>query len=198
MVAAEPIKWGQFVCEYKYSCSYATKEKPNRDAAYDINGEGSYTLEVQLPGGKWLCLDATVTVDTWGRLINHGHSSQANIKPFRPLMEGGKWRVAFLALRDIAPGEELFYDYGMHSHAPDWMKRKVLLYLNYSKGIDNLVFFKQATQPQTSPLGPGPEDRSPPHSTLKSVPVGTGTGPVLSLLPGWSSIPSGSMVGSES
>ncbi len=44
VVAAENIESGDFVCEYKYSCSYPAKDKPARDEAYDLNGEGSYTL----------------------------------------------------------------------------------------------------------------------------------------------------------
>lgn len=130
VIAGEDINLGDFVCEYKYSTSYPAQRKPVMDEAYDTNGEGSYILEVQIPGGKWICLDATVNLNSWARYINHARPSEANLKPFKPLMVGGKWRVAFLASRDIKAGDELCYDYGQQSHPPEWMRRrKVVLAL---------------------------------------------------------------------
>ena len=124
-MADEQISSGDFVCEYKYSCSYETKEKSLYDEDYEENGEGCYTVEV-VAGGRKICLDATVNLNSWGRYLNHGRRSEENIKMFKPLLIRGKWRVGFLALRDIKQGEELCWDYGRQSHPPEWMRvRKV-------------------------------------------------------------------------
>lgn len=42
--------------------------------------------------------------------------------PHRPLKVLGKYRVAFLATRDIAAGEELLWDYGVRRDQQQWMK----------------------------------------------------------------------------
>ena len=125
VIADEDIKAGEFVAEYKYSQSYKIKEKKQRDEEYATNTEGCYVLEVQLPDDKgWLCLDATRNINCWGRYINH--SATPNLKMWRPMMIRGKWRVGFLALRDIQKGEELTYDYGKQKNPPHWMSRKPL------------------------------------------------------------------------
>lgn len=117
----EKVAAGEYICEYKYNTSYPLKEKSCHDAEYDTNDEGCYTMEVQLPDNKgWLCLDATRNIDSWGRYINH--SSRPNLKKNPPLMVNKKWRVAFLALRDIEEGEELLYDYGKQANPPNWMR----------------------------------------------------------------------------
>ena len=54
---------GEFVLEYKYDLCYDLKEKAGWKNEYDINDEGSYVLEVQLPNGNgWICLDATIII----------------------------------------------------------------------------------------------------------------------------------------
>lgn len=123
VVVDEPIKAGEFVCEYKYSKSYPASEFRQRDSEYEENGEGCYVLEVVV-GGKKVCIDATVNLDCYGRYINHSPRTLANLKMFQPLMVRRKWRVAFLAIRDIHAGEELGFDYGDQKDKPEWMKRK--------------------------------------------------------------------------
>ena len=79
------------------------------DGEYDLNGEGSYTIEAQIGGGGGggaLCFDATTNLGSWGRYINHSPQSEANIQAS---MVRGKWRIAFLATPHIAAGEELQY-----------------------------------------------------------------------------------------
>ncbi len=71
VVAGENILKHQFVCEYKYSLSYGREERASHEQEYAINEEGCYVLEVQLPTGKWLCLDANRNYNSFGRLINH-------------------------------------------------------------------------------------------------------------------------------
>ena len=123
VVSEENIPAGHFVCEYKYSKSYPMKEREEMVRVYEANGEGSYIMEVQA-GNKKLCLDATVNVDSWGRYINHANCNQANLRMHPALFVRGKWRVAFLARRDIMAGEELSYDYGLLKGRPEWMSRK--------------------------------------------------------------------------
>lgn len=124
VVATELIRSGEFVCEYKYSSAYPMKKKHEVEKCYEANGQGCFILEVQAPGGKKICLDATNNLQSWGRFINHGSPREANVKPFRPLIIRGKLRVAFLAIRDIHAGVELLYDYGQRRDCPEWMKRR--------------------------------------------------------------------------
>lgn len=125
VIAGECIKAGEFVAEYKYSDSYSFKERRQREEEYATNREGCYILDVQLPDGRgWWCLDATRNMHCWGRYINH--SATPNLKMWRPMMIRKKWRVGFIALRDIPKGEELTYHYGKQKNPPAWMSRKQL------------------------------------------------------------------------
>ena len=63
-MADEQISSGDFVCEYNYSCSYETKEKSLYDEDYED------TVEVTVAGGRKICLDATVNLNSWGRYLN--------------------------------------------------------------------------------------------------------------------------------
>lgn len=96
------------------------------EQSYAKNGEGCYVLEV-VAGGRKLCLDATMN-HSWGKYINHAPDRYQNVKLHRPLLISGKWRVAFLAVRDISAGEELFLDYRQEQADPEWMhQRKVAI-----------------------------------------------------------------------
>ena len=95
---------------------YITQRK--RPNTVSINGEGSYLLETQF--GSKLVFDATRCYDQCGRYINHSSSGRAkNCRYWRPLFIRGKYRVGFVASRDIAVNEELSYDYGIR--AESWM-----------------------------------------------------------------------------
>ena len=60
------------------------------------------------------------------RYLNHAQGRAANLKAHPPLYVKGKPRIAFLAARNIEPGEELCFDYGYGKDvAPDWAKRGV-------------------------------------------------------------------------
>ena len=126
VITNEDIEKGEFVVEYKYNEAYSQKQWKARQDEYAMNNEGCYVLEAQLPMDKgWICLDATRNTNSWGRYINH--SATPNLKPHNPVMVRGKWRVGFVALRDIQKGEELFYDYGHQRNAPDWMKKRKVI-----------------------------------------------------------------------
>jgi histone-lysine N-methyltransferase SETD2 len=128
VVAGENIRKGEFVLEYKYNLSYPRKDRAAWEEEYQLNGEGSYVLDVQLPTGKWLCLDATRNFGSFGRLVNHSVSRTSNLKLHTPLLVNRKWRVGMYAKSDINRGEELSYDYGDQPNKPDFMRvRKVKL-----------------------------------------------------------------------
>lgn len=65
--AGEKIKKGEFVCEYKYDEQYPRRERAERAEEHAVNEDGSFVLEVQIPGGKWFCLDATSNPESWAR-----------------------------------------------------------------------------------------------------------------------------------
>lgn len=67
-------------------------------------------FDVCTPEG-WVTLDTTRRYNTIGRLMNHAPVRKATVKPFKALHVGDKWKVAFLAVRDIEEGEELTWDY---------------------------------------------------------------------------------------
>ena len=90
--------------EYRTSEVYPHRDKKQHIHEYELNGEGSYILEVQTKEGWW-CLNATRALGTVGRLLNH--STRPNLKPFHPLLVRGKWRVGFIAQRANEPQEEL-------------------------------------------------------------------------------------------
>lgn len=123
VITIQDIQKGSYVAEYKYDESFGVKDRAKKDKEYAGNHEGCYILEAQLPNHQgWICLDATRNINSWGRYFNHSPAASANLKMHAPLMINSKWRVAFLAMRDINKGEELLYDYGQQSHPPDWMK----------------------------------------------------------------------------
>ncbi len=105
------------MCEYKYSLSYGREERSSHEKEYVINEEGCYILEVHLPTGKWLCLDATLQQF---RKINkplqasHMQSQTAQSPLHERKVEGGS--------QDIKEGEELSYDYGDQHNKPEFMK----------------------------------------------------------------------------
>ena len=80
-----------------------------RETRYAKRGKGSYLLFFR-HDGRGLCIDATTEDDSYGRLINHG-KKDANLV-MKVFVVGDAPRVAFLASRDIAIGEEILYDYG--------------------------------------------------------------------------------------
>jgi hypothetical protein len=129
IICLEDINKGDYVAEYKYDESFPVKDRASKDREYAGNHEGCYILEAQLPKG-WICLDATRNINSWGRYFNHAPVSSANLKMHAPLNVNGKWRVAFMAIRDIKKGEELLYDYGQQPHPPDWMKRRSKVRMN--------------------------------------------------------------------
>ena len=114
-----PIQAGEYVCEYEASEVYPKSELAAKEDEYAINEEGCMVLEVHTKRG-WICLDATRSHDTPGRLLNHAPARSATVRVFKPLLINGQWRVAFLANRNISPGE-ICWDYGIPPEGQAWL-----------------------------------------------------------------------------
>ena len=118
MVTEKHIARGAYVCEYRTYRVYPVGSDLHHQMAkeYAENGEGSYVMDTayRIPNIGRLCFDATRRYRDVGRLINHS-SRRPNLKLTRPLHVRCKWRVALLATRDITPGEEITYDYGVRN-----------------------------------------------------------------------------------
>ena len=124
VVAKEPIKKGQYVCEYRTYRVYpvGSEEAQSLAREYERNNEGSFVLQTAyaVPGvGHRLCFDATRRFKDVGRLINHAASGY-NLKPSKPMYVRNKWRVGMVAVRGIPMDAELTYDYGVRKEG--WMR----------------------------------------------------------------------------
>ena len=77
------------------------------------NSEGSYIVTSSHPvgGEKILCWDATRIYHQFGRYRNH--AQHPNAKLTSPLWVRGKWRIGFVATKDITEGDEVVWDYGV-------------------------------------------------------------------------------------
>ena len=112
--ATAHITKGQWLSEYK-GIVYPRAEMKTHVEEYQKNGEGSYIITSQHPvgGGTRLCWDASRTFNQLGRYINHTINPNAILSP--PKYVRSKWRVGFLAAKDIDEGDEVVWDYGVHN-----------------------------------------------------------------------------------
>ena len=62
-------------------------------------------LLYSIPGVGKLCWDATRWFHQIGRYINHAQCPNAELTA--PVYARGKWRIWFMAVRDIAVGDEV-------------------------------------------------------------------------------------------
>ena len=118
----EDVPKGTFLFEYKSKEVYPRKLRQLKEEEYSLNDEPCMILEVETPQG-WFCLGATRHFNTLGRLINHAPRQQATTKPTKPLFIKGKWRVGFVANRDLKKGEELTWDYGCPPQGQPWLMK---------------------------------------------------------------------------
>ncbi|CAI5996276.1 unnamed protein product [Closterium sp. NIES-64] len=114
LVAAEPIKAGQFVIEY---CGEVVpnKEAQRRHAAYLAAGEKNVYL---------LKLNAREVIDPTkmgaaARFVNHSCDPNCETRKWTVL---GEIRVGIFARKDIEPGCELTYDYDYEWYGGDKVK----------------------------------------------------------------------------
>jgi SET domain-containing protein len=98
---------GDFICEYPDKV-VTFQEADRREAEYKLNDEGCFILKISAT----MAMDATREYHRLGRLVNHA-AKNANAKLHPPLTIEGKTRVPFVATKDIAPGEGIFFDYGI-------------------------------------------------------------------------------------
>ena len=160
VISRQPIWKGEYVLEYKSKEVYKRSGMDDHIHQYDLTGEGSYIMEVQTKEG-WYCLDATRRMGSLGRLLNH--SANPNLKPFRPLWVRGKWRVGFLAIRDIAAGEELTWHYSCPPQGHQWlyrhphMKAQVQSHLSgeVSDGSNPIIVSKSGSKETHAPASGG-------------------------------------------
>ena len=124
VVTKEKIIAGEFVCEYKTYRVYTVGSELHKELEqeYNKNGEGSFTVQTTypIPDVGRLCFDATRRYRDVGRLINH--SPHPNLSISRPIHLRGKWRLGLMAIREIAPGIELTFDYGIREM--EWMRSR--------------------------------------------------------------------------
>jgi hypothetical protein len=128
VVLVDPAEEGMYVLEYEADV-YPRKERKTHEREYIANGEGCYIIDVQTSKG-WVCFDATRNFLSPARLMNHSPKGKATLTPFKPLLIGGRWRLGFIATRDLQPGQELTWDYGCNPGGIDWLKKRP------SKGSD--------------------------------------------------------------
>ena len=157
--ALEMIPKGGYVLEYKTSEVYKRREMKKKVEEYKTNDEGSYILEAQTKDGWW-CFDATRRFNSFGRLLNHSHTAP-NVRMHKPMLVRGKWRVGFLALMTIKPGEELVWDYGCPPEGHQWLYKRtgskcvyvfayvcvLIQVLNYHLGLSSPIPKETASTP---------------------------------------------------
>jgi len=126
VIALEAITKGSYICEYKTSSIYPARSRQEKDEEHSRNDAASYVVETtySIPGHQRLCFDATERYHHPGRYINHV-ARGPNIKLKGPYYIRKKWRIGFIAIRDIREGEELCYDY--IERTEEWMKKRHLV-----------------------------------------------------------------------
>ena len=109
--ATAAIAKGDWLCEYKTTRVFSLSEKAAVEEEYDLNNEVSYIVEIgfPVPNEGHLCWDATRKYNQLGRYMNH--EKRANAKISAPCNVRGKWRIGFVACREIAEGDEVVWDY---------------------------------------------------------------------------------------
>ena len=135
LFATEVIQKGSWLCEYKAALTYPLSERPKHEAEYDLNGEGSYIVEstYAIPGVGRLCWDATRRLHQIGRYLNHAQCPNAELT--RPFFVREKWRIGFMAVRDIMPGDEVVWDYKVRGE--EWSGCRLV------KGVVRSTAFKE-------------------------------------------------------
>jgi SET domain-containing protein len=109
----EYIPKGSWLCEYKAGLVYPPSERKKHEEIYDLNGEGSYIIEstYAIPNHGRMCWDATRRYNQIGRYMNHAQKPNAELT--QPYEVRGKWRIGFVAVRDIHADDEVVWDYGV-------------------------------------------------------------------------------------
>ena len=109
--SAANITKGSWLCEYKTSRIFHPSEKAAAEEEYNKNEEGCYIMDLiyPIPSQGKMCWDATRRYHQLGRYLNHTRSPNAEIT--KPYWARDKWRIGFVACRDIVEGDEVVWDY---------------------------------------------------------------------------------------
>ncbi|ESU06148.1 hypothetical protein FGSG_00899 [Fusarium graminearum PH-1] len=114
LFTVEPIAQDDFIIEYVgelITHDEGVRREARRGDVFDEESNISYVFTLLENEGIWV--DAA-TYGNLSRYINHASESDkrgCNITP-RILYVNGEYRIKFTAMRDIAAGEELFFNYG--------------------------------------------------------------------------------------
>ncbi|KAK0384086.1 hypothetical protein NLU13_8175 [Sarocladium strictum] len=109
LYTAEPISQDEFVLEYRGEI--ITQDEGTRRAARRGSDEPSFSFTLLDTEGVWI--DAAM-YGNLSRYINHAPEKDkwgCNIMP-KIVYVNGEFRIKFIAMRNIAVGEELFFNYG--------------------------------------------------------------------------------------
>jgi hypothetical protein len=109
LYTAEPILQDEFVLEYRGEI--ITQDEGTRRAARRGSDEPSFSFTLLDTEGVWI--DAAM-YGNLSRYINHAPEKDkwgCNIMP-KIVYVNGEFRIKFIAMRNIAVGEELFFNYG--------------------------------------------------------------------------------------
>ncbi|KAH8179384.1 SET domain-containing protein [Sarocladium implicatum] len=112
LYTAEPIAQDEFVMEYKGEIITAD-EGTRREARQGFDEPAPVSFNFQLLDTEGLWIDAAI-YGNLSRYINHAPEKDrwgCNIQP-KIVYVNGEFRIKFIAIRDIAVGEELFFNYG--------------------------------------------------------------------------------------
>jgi hypothetical protein len=132
LFAAEHIAADDFIIEYTgeiITHDEGVRREARRGDAFSDSHTASYLFTLIDVEGIWV--DAAV-YGNMSRYINHTEPEHCNITP-KVLYASGDWRIKFVALRDILPGEELFFNYG--ENFPNLTKQLLEDKENESTGI---------------------------------------------------------------
>ena len=107
--AVGPIHRGQWLKGLVYPLS----ELDQHCEEYSKNNEGVYIVQSSHPVGGGT-RDATHCLHQTGRYMNH--AQQANARLTSPIFIRKKWRIGFVAAKDIREWDEVVWDYGVRGN----------------------------------------------------------------------------------
>ncbi|XP_067277872.1 histone-lysine N-methyltransferase set-1-like isoform X3 [Pseudorasbora parva] len=110
------IDKGCFILEYRGEL-LSQEESQTRQNIY-TDSENAFLFDFNWGGRQW-CIDASEEDGSLGRLVNDNHKTP-NCKVKKIVIEG-KPHLCLFSVKDIAPGEELTYNYGDAN--PPWRTR---------------------------------------------------------------------------
>ncbi|KAJ0173057.1 hypothetical protein K1T71_011233 [Dendrolimus kikuchii] len=110
VIATRPFGRGQFVVEYAGEL-VGVAEAREREHLYAQDPTAGCYMYYFRHGDQQYCIDATAESGRLGRLVNHSRNGNLHTKAV--WVDGP--RLVLLAAHDIAPGDELTYDYGDRS-----------------------------------------------------------------------------------